>query len=159
MKIGILSDSHGQMDRFRRALTLLTEAGAEAFIHCGDLGGPGALDEMIGQRCWFVWGNTDIPLPGWRAYVEALDLPWPDGPLDLTLDGKRLAVFHGHEPGMPEAIRDGDFDYVLHGHTHQRSDRHVGSTRVINPGALDRASVKTVAVLDLKTDTLDYLQV
>ncbi|MBI4579294.1 MAG: metallophosphoesterase family protein [Planctomycetes bacterium] len=154
-----MADSHGRGQRVRDALRVLDAAGAEAFIHCGDVGGPEVLEELAGRRCWFVWGNTDFPRPAWRSQVEALGLPWPDGPLELQLAGKRIAVYHGHEPAMNRAIRAGTFDYVLHGHTHRRSDRRAAATRVINPGALHRAAVHTVALLDLATDDLRFLPV
>ena len=50
-------------------------------------------------------------------------------------------------------------DYLLTGHSHQSHDFHVGVTRRINPGALFRAKVFTVAVLDLATDELELREV
>ena len=35
--VGILSDSHGQVQRTRTAIELLQKAGATEFIHCGDV--------------------------------------------------------------------------------------------------------------------------
>lgn len=159
MKLGILSDSHGRVDAVRKALQVLDRAGAEAFIHCGDVGGLDVLDELAGRRCWFVWGNTDDPRPSWRAHVAALGLPWPEGPVELALDGKRIGVFHGYERGFREALRDCRYDYLLHGHTHERDDYREGRMRVINPGALHRVATKTVAILDLQTDQVEFLEV
>jgi putative phosphoesterase len=157
MKLGILSDSHGRTPLIRQALLALDTAGAEAVIHCGDVGGLEVLDEFAGRRCWFVWGNTDEPRPSWRPYVQALGLPWPEGPLELSLDGKRIGVYHGHEQAFRDALRDARYDYLLHGHTHQRDDYREGSMRVINPGALHRVSTRTVALLDLNSDDLRFL--
>ena len=157
MLIGIMSDSHGRTERGRQALAVLDAAAVEAVVHCGDIGGLDILEELAGRRCWFVWGNTDYPVPDWRAEVQALGLPWPDGPVEVELDGKRLAIYHGHEPGFRQAIQSGRFDYVLHGHTHRAADTRVGHTRVINPGALHRASVPTVAVLDTIADDVQFL--
>jgi uncharacterized protein len=159
MKIGIMSDSHGRVQRVRDALVVLDAAGAEAIVHCGDVGGSAVLEELVDRRCWFVWGNTDYPDPAWRAEVEALGLPWPDGPAEFTVAGRRIAVYHGHEPGFEAAIRSGKVDYLLHGHSHRQADYRVGRTRVINPGALHRAAVPTVAVLDVVGDDLTVLRV
>jgi hypothetical protein len=38
-------------------------------------------------------------------------------------------------------------------------DERFGRTRIINPGALFRASEKTVALLDTEADQLDYLRI
>ncbi|MCA9019008.1 MAG: metallophosphoesterase, partial [Planctomycetaceae bacterium] len=50
-------------------------------------------------------------------------------------------------------------DYLLTGHSHQSHDFRAGATRRINPGALFRAKVFTVAVLDLATDELELREV
>jgi len=157
MKLGIMSDSHGRVHAVRQARILLERAGAEAIVHCGDVGGLDVLDELAGCPCWFVWGNMDDPAPAWRGHVEALGLPWPDGPLKLRLADKRLAVFHGHELGFSRAAQAAKHDYLLYGHTHQRDDRRIAAMRMINPGALHRAATKTVALLDLANDSLQFL--
>ncbi len=159
MRLGILADTHGQVVRTRQAIERLAAAGAEAFVHCGDVGGPEVLAEFAGRRLWFVWGNTDYPDPTWRAELDALGLPWPAGPLNLLLDDRRVAVFHGHERGFRRAVESNENDYVLCGHSHMRTDRRIGRTRLINPGALHRAGLHTVALLDLRTDELLYIQV
>lgn len=158
MKLGILSDSHGRLLALRAGLRLLEEHGAEAFIHCGDIGGIEAIEELAGRKAWFVWGNTDDAHPPWREHVIALGLPWPDGPLDLRLGGKRIAVCHGHEPECRRIIEAAEHDYLLYGHTHERADERIGRMRMINPGALHRVAVKTVALLDTESDTLQYFE-
>lgn len=159
MKLGILSDSHGRVANVRQALIALDRAGADAFIHCGDVGSLEVLEELAGRRCWFVWGNTDDPHPSWRKDVEALGLPWPEGGVELTLEQKRIAVFHGHETEFIAAMDAAAHDYLLHGHTHQRDDYYQGRMRIINPGALHRASIHTVATLDLTNDVLEFIEV
>lgn len=158
MKLGIMSDSHGRVGHVRTALRMLDDAGAEAVAHCGDVGGLPVLDELAGRRCWFVWGNTDVPEPTWRSYVKGLGLTWPEGPVELTLAGRRIGIYHGHEKGFAEAVRKTPYDYLLHGHTHRLNDGRVAGMRVINPGALHRVAIRTVAVLDLATDELEFLE-
>ena len=145
--------------RCREGLRILESAGAERFIHCGDVGGLSAVEELAGRPCWFVWGNTDVPEPRWRALIERLGLPWPNGPLELKWDGRQIAVFHGHEPGFSAAVHSSMYDYLFYGHTHHQDDQRIGKTRVINPVALFRVAIKTVALLDLDTDELSFLEV
>ncbi len=157
MRLGILSDSHGRVQRVQEAVAALEAAGADALVHCGDIGNPEVLEALAGHTCWFVWGNVDTPMPTWRPQVEALGLHWPDGPVEFERDGKKVGVFHGHEREFEQALRAGKYDYLLRGHSHQREDYRSGPTRVINPGALYRAGTPSVAVLDLTTDRLDFL--
>lgn len=157
MKLGILSDSHGRIERLRQAVAVLDREGCQAFAHCGDVGSIELLDELAGRPCWFVWGNTDDPHPAWRAGVEAMGIAWPgDPPCEIVLSGKRLAVFHGHEPAFHKALALPRYNYLLHGHTHERADYYIGGMRVINPGALHRVGVPTVASLDLVANHLRF---
>jgi hypothetical protein len=169
MLLGILSDSHGRHERTARAVRILRGYGAEAFIHCGDIGTRLVLDALAGLNAWFVWGNNDVADdPFLNQYVTALGLPLPpEPPLRVRLAGRSLAVLHGHEPDfarLVDALRAGrgdqvaelvdDAQFVLYGHTHVAADEQVGTVRLINPGALHRARQYTVALLDLESDKL-----
>ncbi|MEE8171154.1 MAG: metallophosphoesterase family protein, partial [Phycisphaerae bacterium] len=148
MIVGILSDSHGDALATARAVELLDERGAEVLFHCGDVCGTDVLDALAGRRAHFVWGNCDQPPPAWRAYVTTIGLKWPDGPLHVTLEGKRIALAHGHEREFEGLFRDPELDYVFFGHSHVYEDRRARFARGVNPGALHRARIKTVATLD-----------
>ena len=78
MKVGVLSDTHGRFDRVRDALSLFDSAGVEAVFHCGDVGGIEVLEQFVGRRFWFVWGNMDLPEPAWRTALHSWGLPWPE---------------------------------------------------------------------------------
>ncbi len=158
MVIGILSDTHGRVGPVRQAINVFRAASVGAVFHCGDIGSVEVLREMAGftTKLWFVWGNTDVPHNGWAEAVTQLGLHWPDGPLMVELDGRRIALAHGHEVRFRLLAQDGTLDYVLFGHTHECSDVREGGVRYINPGALHRAAQRTVATLDLATDELAF---
>ena len=152
-------------------MRLLRRLGAEALIHCGDVGGADVLEQIAGGRTWVVCGNTDCPDDELVRYAESLGLAVTHtGPLRLELDGRALAVFHGHEGRFARLIGEtlkrgvvpagfGHCDYVLHGHTHVARDEHIGPLRIINPGALHRAAVHTVATLDLRAGRVKFWRV
>ncbi len=156
MVIGILSDTHGDAGAARWAVELLERNGATALFHCGDVCGEGVLDALAGHRAYFVWGNCDDTSPAMRRYVEAVGLSLPTAPLRLELAGKRIAMCHGHESSCEAVLSEAGLDYFFHGHTHVREDRRANGIRIVNPGALYRARVKTVATLDLTTDQLIF---
>ena len=160
MLIGVLSDSHGRHLAVRRAVELFDRLGVEHIVHCGDVGGTHVFDELVGRECTFVWGNTDDRGDGIEEYLRTVALREPlEVPTILQLDGKTLAVFHGHEHGFRRALRELEVDYILHGHTHVAASERVGTKRVINPGALCRARPTTVATLDLATDELIFHEI
>lgn len=159
MLIGILSDTHGDAAASKRAFSLLDELGAEAFFHCGDVGGQSVVDQFVGRRIWFVWGNTDWAAPGTRTFLEMTGLPLPTVPVRVELAGKSMAMCHGHERAFVKLSRNPDCDYLFSGHTHTAADTRVGACRLINPGAVHRARPRTVATLDLVGDLLKFHEI
>ena len=173
MIIGILSDSHGQTRRTAAALRALRSLGAAELVHCGDICGDGVLALLAEHRVHFVWGNMDFVDASVERYCRTLGLSPPVGvPLSLELDGTTVAVFHGHErpfSHLRRALHEqdmaqirtvvGDARYVLYGHTHQAADERIGGLRLINPGALHRARVYSVATLDLAGDELRHWRI
>ena len=160
MLVGILSDSHGKHLTVRRAIELFDRLGVEHIIHCGDVCGMAVFDELVDRPCTFVWGNMDFPDDALMAYLDSIGLAAPQAePTRVNLDGKSFAVFHGHEGGFHNAVDTLQVDYLLHGHTHITRDESRGITRIINPGALQRAKVKTVATLDTGTDQLTFHEI
>ncbi len=159
MVVGIMSDSHGDAAATATAVTLLIEAGAKKLFHCGDICGEEVLAELAGHDSVFVWGNCDVLSPGLRKYIATLGLAWPRPLVRAEIDGRMIGVCHGHKENLRETADAEGLDYLLHGHTHRPSDHRQGRCRIINPGALYRAAVKTVATLDVRTDGLRFWRV
>ncbi len=157
MIIGVMSDSHGKAARVKTAVEILERAGAKTIIHCGDVGGIEVFDELVGRDVHFVWGNTDYPDQATIAYLDKIGIaPSTEVPLSLMRAGKTIQVFHGHEPEFNQALRNPKSDFILHGHTHLARDERIGNSRIINPGALQRAREYTVATIDLERDEVTF---
>jgi len=157
MLLGILSDSHGRADTTRLAVKSLLEHGAQLLLHLGDIGGEHVIDELVGHPARLVFGNCDWNDRELGRYAQITGIV-NDHPIGkLTVDDRSIAFTHGHlsEP-MEQAWRDG-VDYLFHGHTHELRDERIGRTRVINPGALFRATRYTAALLDPRADRLEVL--
>lgn len=158
MLIGILSDTHDQLDRTRRAVDLLVSHGAESLIHCGDFVRPDIVGLCAIKPFHFVFGNNDseVDLLAAAAETGADCLKW-GGVIELS--GKRLGVTHGHMRSDVRRILAEEPDYLFSGHSHMPHDVTDGVVRRVNPGALHRADAFTVAVLDLETGELKVLPV
>lgn len=166
MIVGVLSDTHGRIDRAKGAATLFQRLGAQAIVHCGDVGQLDVLEALIGPPLSFVWGNTDFADPAVR-HLEGMRVRLPgELPLRFELDGCRFAVCHGHEAEFAQLLdlhqqRDAqtpDDHLILHGHTHRaRIDTLPSGARIVNPGALQRAAFYSVAIIDTRTrDVVHY---
>jgi putative phosphoesterase len=156
--VGILSDSHSEVERTRHAIALLQQAGATKFIHCGDVEIEQVLDVLAGLDAHVTFGNCDAagPLGRYAASID-LDAQHPSG--EVTVDGRRIAFLHGDNGRLRSRILADRPDFLLHGHTHDRCDEMEQGVRVINPGALCRADPYTVALLEPATGALRWIEV
>jgi putative phosphoesterase len=160
MIVGLLSDTHDRLAAMIAGMNLLQQAGAEFFIHCGDVGGEQIFDQLAGLKSVFVWGNNDWERKDLSRYAKALEIQNGDTFAELRLDDKLAAVTHGDDPKIVRRVLEEQrHNYLFVGHSHVKRDERVGSVRIINPGALHRANPKTVAVLDTQTDIVRFITV
>jgi len=158
VKIGILSDTHGAVAAMTQGMQLLRAAGAEYYIHCGDVGSEAVLDQLAGAPAAFVFGNNDWDREELEAYAKKLEITCLGSVGMLDLGDKRIAVMHGDDMrAMQKVVGDQAADSLLFGHSNRWEDERAGGVRMINPGALYRAKTKTVAVLDTANDELRYI--
>lgn len=157
MRWGILSDTHNQLERTRRAVDLLQRSGAEVLFHCGDLASAPIVLACATMPCYFTFGNHDtdsVPELLQAAYESgAKCLGWGDV---IELAGKQIGLVHGHLTTDLRRVLREEPDYLFSGHSHSCSDSLIGSTRRINPGALHRANEFSVAMLDSDSDELVF---
>jgi putative phosphoesterase len=164
-RIGLLSDSHGRASTTEQAARLLVGEGADELIHLGDLGGIEVLDALLqpGDRGMLpvriVFGNVDFDVGPMRRYADSLGIEVAHPVGSLPLEEGELRFTHGHETEhVDAAIRDGA-RYLCRGHTHEARDERVGSTRIVNPGALFRAARYTAAIIDTDADVVSFFPV
>ena len=164
MIVGILSDTHGRADAAIVAVRLLIARGAEQLIHCGDVGdggdGRAVLDAMAGHPALFVFGNNDYDEQDLSRHAGNLGIACGKRHGKIDLGGKVGVVTHGDDAKLlRRTLAEQKADYLFVGHTHLPLDRRDGRVRTINPGALYRASTKTVALLDTVAETVEFLAV
>ena len=161
MRIGLISDTHNHLQHVSRAAARFRAEGIQTVLHAGDITGSSVLQLLQGFDVWIAWGNMDRD-----AHLAVAAAVFGPGRFDnlhmLSFEGRRLALLHGDNlPQLEELIRCGDYDYVIHGHTHRVRDERIRSTRVINPGALGGVGLppKTFAILNVATGDLQVLEV
>ncbi len=159
MKIGVISDTHDCIARTAEAIRLMSEAGAELLLHCGDIASPGIIHLFASIPTHFVFGNWDderLLTPAIRTIGAN---SYPDHG-DLTLAGKRIAWLHSHRYGhMRRLEQSNDFDYLFYGHSHAAESHRTGKTLVANPGAMQRTKVKTCLLVNLESGELQSIEV
>lgn len=159
MKLGIISDTHDQIERTSRGVSALIKAGAETLIHCGDITGRDVILEFGGIPSLFVLGNNDFDHDELRRAILGIGGTSLGRGAVVELHGRKIAVTHGDSTREIRRLVETNPDYFLFGHSHKATDERRGATRWINPGALYRATPWSVAVLDLETDRLEFLTI
>jgi putative phosphoesterase len=159
MKIAIVSDTHGTRSTVEAALGLITGRGVEVIVHCGDIA-DGDTVRLFPAGTHFVFGNCDYDREDIETAVGQIGATLHGQWGTLDLDGRKIAFTHGDDRGLLQALEQSDgFDFVFYGHTHVAAEHQVGRTRVINPGALYRAAVKTFVILDVATGDIERVVV
>ena len=149
MRIGVVSDTHGEIHTTRQAVRILESLRVDLVIHCGDIGTPEIVPLFSRWPCHFVFGNMDESGPLREAIGSAGQLCYERFGY-LKLAGRSVAFLHGDDSMLlDETIRSGRWDLVCHGHTHVPRNCLLGPTLVVNPGAIQRTNSPSVAVIDL----------
>ena len=122
--VGLISDTHGLLrPRVHEALK-----GVELILHAGDVGGEDILGELrLIAPVRAVFGNTDPS-----------GAPELANEIELTIDGTRIHLSHGHELGSPTPAKLAErytADVVVYGHTHRQLVTMVDGRLMVNPGA------------------------
>ena len=163
MLIGIISDSHGNEQALRQAIRTFARRGVKAIVHCGDVGTTRSL-EVLGSApaaVYLVAGNVDHSIHELETVAMQCNLHFAWEVALVQVDDRMiLAATHGDDQQtLGSLIMSQRFPYVCHGHSHHQRDERIGATRVINPGALQRARVHTAVILDTDCDELEFLVV
>jgi putative phosphoesterase len=158
MHLGIVSDTHDNLDVVEKAVDVFERADVDAVAHCGDFVAPfSAAAFDLGVEFHAVRGNNDGE---WALQNVVGDFGTYHGGLaEVTFDGVDVAVYHGTAGGVVDALVDcGTYDYVLHGHTHAYAHEQRGDTTRINPGGIEidaAPNAPYAVVLDTETGKVD----
>ncbi len=157
--IGIMSDSHDNLDAIRKAVKFFNNAEVELVIHAGDLIAPFTAKEFKELSCEFVaiFGNNDGERDILRETFEGMC--YLEDFKELEIQNRKIAVFHGTNEAITDAlVKSGNYDVVIMGHTHKQEIIE-GKCILINPGETCGylSGKKTVVLLD--PENLDYEEI
>ena len=133
----------------------ITSGNTERYVLTGDrpppsradvVADPGLLDLLVAVEGSFAWTRGVLDATGWIEWLGSL----PADARTVLPDGTRLLGVHaspgrddgpGITPDRPEselrdALAGSEADLVCAGHTHQPTDRRIGSVRAVNLGSV-----------------------
>ena len=163
MKIGVLSDTHDNLSNLIYALHTFRERGIDTIIHCGDLVSLDMVSHLSGFRVIYVTGNMDGATGAIKKRIERMrEDNFAGGIFRGKIDGVPLAVTHSHhENDVMDLVREGRYDWIFHGHTHEKRNEVVKGVRIVNPGALGGMGrePRSFCVVDLDENDVTFLGV
>ena len=160
MKIGIISDTHNDLDMIKKAVAIFKEQRVDLVVHAGDLTSPKVVELFRDLPCKFVLGNCDIDSEAISAKANELGFGCVENCCDFTAGDKRILLFHGNDiPLFRKAVASGKYDYIIKGHTHIFENYRSNTTRIINPGSIYREDERTISILDTESDRVTKIKI
>ena len=158
MHIGIVSDTHDDGDAVDFAVETFEDAAVDVVVHCGDFVAPFSAAAFEGPWDFFaVRGNNDGE---WALDRLISDFGEFHGECaELRFDGTDVAVYHGTSAAIVDGLVEGGrYDYVFHGHSHERATEEIDGTVRVNPGGVpvpQSPEPFSVAILDTDAGVVD----
>ena len=154
MKIGVMSDSHGNIEYVRQATEYMMEEEVDYIIHLGD--------DYYDARILDILPIDVIKVPGiYEAVYQDASVP---NRVIQNIAGLEVLITHtrdSHRSDLPqdkipeEYIASRKVDMVLFGHTHSFYAKLDGGILMVNPGHLkagDKKGEATFAILDINNE-------
>jgi uncharacterized protein len=173
MKIGIISDTHDDIENVQRAIDIFNKEDVQYVIHAGDYVFPGVVLEFkrLNAKLIGVLGNNDgekgLLL---KAFLEV------DGNLkgelgELRINDLKIGIYHGTSSEIKNHLVESKrYDIFVCGHTHRIEPAGVEignyskdtSTLVLNPGTGHRKTESLAGafveggIIILNTNSAEY---
>jgi uncharacterized protein len=153
MIVGIMSDTHDNLQMIEAAVNKLNELNVEVVYHAGDYIAPFVDSRLRNLKAPLigVLGNND-------GSTSLLKKKFAEFGADLRgrfafdiIDGLKIAVVHGDDRELLRSLLEVEsHDILITGHTHEAKIYRKGQTLVINPGETCGllTGKSTIAILD-----------
>ncbi|SKC92478.1 metallophosphoesterase family protein [Maledivibacter halophilus] len=151
MRIGILSDTHGDLLSAQRALKAM--GNIDLLLHAGDTYRDAKLlEEMIDIDVIAVKGNIDFHC---EAPSETI----------ITIEGKKIFLTHGHNYNVKFNLNrlyykalEINSNIVIFGHSHMSMHKKENGIDFINPGSISRprgGTKQSYAIMNVCRENVD----
>lgn len=164
MLIGVMSDTHDDVEGLQRAVAEFKKQQVELVIHCGDWVAPFMVKFCKDLQCKIisVFGNNEGNKMNFLSQKEEFswNIEFEDVCAQREIDGKQIAIYHGTDRMLLDSLLScGKYDVVFSGHTHTALIEKSIKTLHVNPGSSSRLGreMSSVAIYDTKTDEAEII--
>ena len=153
MQIGVVSDTHNNLNNIDKIISLFNEEKVPLVIHTGDIANAKSLEmfSKLDSKLVGVYGNNDRQEKGIKDIAESNRFLFQEPPKKLNLCNKNIAIFHEPDSINDYLSQNKDIDIVIHGHTHRYTNEIKNGILFFNPGesAGMRSGSNAIGLLDL----------
>jgi len=146
VKIGVLSDTHDNIPKIKKAVAFFNKEKVDLVLHAGDYIAPFSLSPLEKLNCPYqgTLGNNDGEKEGLLVKSKNRIKPVV---LELNLAGKKIAVSHDRDKLNARK----KYDLVIFGHSHHPEITKSKHTLFVNPGECGGwlTGKSTVAIVEL----------
>jgi len=136
MLVGVVSDTHNNINNIENIINIFNKEEVNLVIHTGDISKPETLRLFSRLNCPMmgVFGNNDRIEKGLKEVCDECNFNFQDPPFSLTLEDKKIVVFH--EPELIDKFieQHKDVQLIIHGHTHRYREETLNDIVFFNPG-------------------------
>lgn len=143
MIIGVVSDTHDQLDNVEKAIQYFIKEKVELIIHCGDWVSPFVPQFIYKKFPEFpipiksVFGNNEGDHFRFFERKAKWNIEYCKDTLELEIQNRKMIVYHGVSRAITQAlIESKTYDVVFTGHTHIAVNETINGVLHLNPGAL-----------------------
>ena len=159
MKIGIISDTHDNLPRIKKAVEIFNRKKVELVLHAGDFVSPFTYLEFKNINCPLkgVFGNNDGDKLYLQEKFKVIGELYP-APYIVKINNKNVIMLHKEK--LIDALAESQkYEVIIYGHTHRTDLRKIGKTLIVNPGECSGwlTGKSTIALLDLETLKADII--
>ena len=133
MKIGVISDSHGNVAPIKKAVEMMRNIDVrDMWLHAGD----------YVQDAEYLGEITDVPVIGVAGNGDRGCTFAPEDEF-INVGGKKIWLTHGHKyqvkwgiDYLSELAKENDSDIIIFGHNHVYFKEYVDNRLFLNPGSI-----------------------
>ncbi len=161
MILGVMSDSHDNLEAVSAALTIFRNENIEVLIHLGDIISPFTFMKIVEfpTRTIAILGNNDGDILSLKEIAIKAGAIIKQNIHLLSIGNIKILLIHGfgaveQTKEIIESIALADkYNVILYGHTHRIDTRSIGRTLVLNPGEACGyiTGRRSVAIIDIPT--------
>jgi uncharacterized protein len=161
LKIGLISDTHDNIENIQKSVEVFKERNTNIVFHAGDYVSPESIRVFHGVKLVGVFGNNDFDKSRIIDAFNDIGGQIKGDVCEFEIDDILFAVYHGTQQERTNSlIQSAKYDVVVCGHTHRTLNSKVGKTLVLNPGTAKGwflGYMATVAIFDTITKEVNFI--